>query len=810
MRSLTSHTVLRTNPFEVNNRLAGVAERLSVNHRQELADALAEKLDALAQRELSSWHPEVLALLLELSDQPTFKTKLSDLECPLPPDAESPSPLRWEDIAREDDWNEDEAIWKCIRYADVSAEATDYDDDDEDGPDSSLASDLTSDSFAGKTPQDLIVHTENPTLLDRIRKSQAWRTQPPPHGRSGHSRKVPVREIHAIREILFMLRGLRTTLFDRNCAAVATFQMQHLAWDTHRAVMNSFSEPARQLSILRAFVAELSVTPHLQVFQDCIAKRLETLDERIAEIETSLASPDGEAIVSLMGLRSDLAPSLEPLSSLAGILEQVSGASNSSTFYYLELLFDEACAAQLAGKTVAYDFLARIFVECFNVYLQPIRLWMDQGRLIPEDEIFFVCESHGEVALGNLWRDRFQLRRRSDGTLHAPRFLHQAALQIFTSGKNIVVLRKLGKFDTRSYSRITDEPPLNYDVMASKGLELAPFWEWFDAAFDKWIQSKYRKTSMTLRDELFHARGVASALDALHHLYLLADGSAAEAFCDDLFSKIDTLDSRWHNRFALTAVGQDVFASYVDVSRLTITASGDDGSLQRPAMRETVRAAVAMIRVQYRLPWPAQMVISADSLQNYQSVFTFLLQTRKALYGLHRCKVLDNQKTDDEEWGERSLFYSCRSSLLWFCTSVQSYLSTLVLAPRIRNMRERMSAAPDVDTMISIHSSCLKQVVDEACLGSRLGPIHAAIVDVFDLAIGLEEARSSQARSVTLARPYADVLRSIQREFDKNLRFIVGGLRSVARATSDGQSERWDMLAETLHQGAPGRDGMVA
>lgn len=819
----------------------GLEERFRVNGRDALADALAEKRAALAETP-SRWHPELLFLLLELSDQPLFNSKLSDLESLRPRLDEAEPTLRWEEIAEEDGWDEDAAIWRSIKYTDSSDDEV-YEDDLKS---ESEVSSVSSASPVGRTASDLIIHPEDIKQLNLIRNAQEWRSDALPTDATGHARKIPVTEFHILREVLFMLQGFDTTLFDSKGSVNPAFQMAHLAWETHKALIGHFSEAGRQLSILRKFVALSQTSSHLQVFRDSVASRLRDFDLTVSEIERGLVAPKDHIVVSLLSIKGRLAPSLEPLACLSSIVAQMLAKSKSGDFLFLELLFDEASLAQLAGKLPVYEFLTRIFVECFHVYLRPIRLWMDEGRLLPDDKIFFVSESPTQVAPSKIWQDQFRLRQATDGTLHAPKFLRPAANKIFNAGKKIVVLKRLGRF-TPSASLAEDrEPALDYETICTEGFELAPFPELFDAAFDRWIQSKYSSTSLTLRNILFSECGLWKALDALQYLYFMSEGAATEAFTNNLFSKLDALIPTWNNRYALTNVAQEAFSALLDPTRLSINVAPDGLRLSAPHTRDSVRTALPTVTVTYRLAWPIQMILSEESLSHYQSIYTLLLQVRRALYALHRQKMLENYWTDDENWEERATYYSIRANLLWFCNVIQTYFATLVLAPNSAKMKQDMAAAHDVDAMISIHSAFLKRVIDEACLGSRLTPIRESVLDMFDLAIKLEqstraksqkegedsristsstpqagrptakgakyvedsdeeasgdEARDEEQSTIQLDKPYATLLREIKADFDKRLRFVREGLRSVARASGDAQSAKWDMLAEMLQTG---------
>ncbi|KAM4056065.1 spindle pole body component [Hirsutella rhossiliensis] len=793
LRKLRTHPYLRTNPFEVDSCLDGLDERFRVSHREALADALRQRLDAL-RRSPAKWHPEILYLLVELSDQPASKTRLSDLELPGQQVVQEPDapPLRWEDVAREDGWDQDEELWKAVSYS-----SDDSAGQDDDHGSASASSDATSvardgDSTA-RSAEDCIIHPDDHGTLNSIRQEQAWRIKDRP---PASAPKIAVPEAQAVREVLFMFHGLECSLFNGAVSPSPAFQLADTAWETHESLMGALAESGRRLRVLRLFATQPQTIPHIQALQDCVARHLGQLDRMLAEIEARFASPKGEVVVSLMGLMGELAPRLEPLFALSSIIVQVRQARESDTFRYLELIFVETSEAQLTGKPGTFEFLARIFIECFNVYLRPIQRWMNEGKLIPGNELFFISESSSDVPLGDTWRSRFELRKTPDGRLHGPNFLQPAVSNIYNAGKNIVVLGLLGQHDAAA-SRHVDKEPLDYDSLCPRGFELAPFPDLFGAAFDRWIQSQYRKTSRTLKNALLGTWGLSTSLDALRTLYLMSEGRAASMLCEGLFARLDTMDEGWHGRYALTATGHEAFSSLLDTSRLSISVDSAGYRLPASQGRVSVRAALPSVRVHYRLPWPVRMIVTAESLALYQSIFTFLLQIRRAMHAMHKRKILDDYWTDRESWDERGLFYSMRHKLLWFYSTVQTYLATLVLEPIERQMRHDLEAAEDIDAMIAVHASAMKHIIEQACLGSRLAPIREGMLDVLDLAIKLEHGDGRGGADGL----FLGVLRETAADFERHLRFICGGLRSVARASSSAHAAKWDILADMLQAG---------
>ncbi|KAF9881000.1 hypothetical protein CkaCkLH20_01150 [Colletotrichum karsti] len=847
LRSLRYHNFLRTNQFDIEKQLVGLEERFRVHHREGLADAFKERLDSLEEHR-TKWHPDILHFLLELSDQPTHKTRLIDLEVLREPDEDAKPPLRWEDIAKEDGWNNDPDIWKTIDYSDGSAdEYVDANSDTASETDDTSLSGL--DVAVGRRPEDFEVIPADGAALKEVQESQAWRQGG--NKVEGRQHKVPVTEFQAAREVLFMLQGLPTTLFQKDGLPDPAYQLSNIMWDTHKALINWYAETGRQMSLLRTFAKKAQNAPLFQVFRDNVLASLRIFDRRITDIHQRLSVAREDTIVSMAAILEELKPHLEPLRSLSEIVRQLYDPANGGAFRYLELIYDEIGIAQLSGRDTTYNFLVHIFFNCFQVYLRPIRLWMSEGQLVPGDKIFFVSESSTQVPLRQVWQDQFKLRRTSDGVLHAPSFLQPSVGKIFTAGKSIVVLKHLGKYETVRTLWDEKEPPLTFESVCPSGLELAPFPELFTSAFNLWMQSKYHATSETLKQTLFDSCRLEAGIEALKYLYLMTDGAAADSFCNGIFARLDALRPDWHDRYSLTGLAQEAYMSQVDPTRIVVTVSQEGQKIPILAARDMVQRALPGIVLQYRLPWPVQLVVTPDTIVHYQAIFTLLMQIRRAAGLLRRNRILDELVTHRDVWGNRALYYSLRSKLMWFCNCIRTYLATLVLAPYTERLRQNLREAYDVDAMIRVHAAFVKQVVDAACLGKKLDPIRGAVLDIMDLAAQLEDAQSASAAeeaeeaqelsrlsimsspmkasprrrklvayaedgdddgaegpggrdqrgTINAGRGYLESLREIKTDFERHLRFICGGLRGVARASSDEAAAKWDLLAEMLEVG---------
>lgn len=720
-----------------------------------------------------------------------------------------------------------------------------------------------------------------------------------------------ITEAQLVREALFMLQGHKTTLFDDKCSPVLAYQLRNVSWDTYRALVMSVGETARPLLPLRGFVgSNRQDIALLQTFQDCIRQALRSFDEAVSAIQARYADLKSDMVVSVLDVMEELQPRMLQLRSLSAVVQKLSDERYPHAFRCLELLYEAACAAQLEGDEPVYRFLSPTFLDCFQVYLRPIRLWMEEGQLLPGDKIFFISESKVQVPLTQIWRGKFKLRKTHEGVLHAPRFLQPAVSRIFTTGKSIVVLKQLGRYESvrrRRGQGAEEEPSLDLAAICPPGFELAPFGELFDRAFDEWIKSKHLMTSTSLQHVLFESCGLWSTLDAIHSVFLMADGSAADTFSLAVFNKLDRRHTDWHDRFTLTELVQDAFSSLPEAHRVSAafeSSNGRQSSNSTSDQSSSVRDHLPRLKLQYRMPWSVQLILGGECMDKYRSIFTLLLQLRRAVHVLKGHRLLGDMAaraaaaatSSDPRAGaaEQGLYHRTRARLLWFCNAVLTYLTTLVFAPRAAAVRRDLRAAEDVDAMIAAHAAFLAALVQESCLGGRLDPIRECVLDVLDLAVRLERirrldaareaaevgeiarlsvimsspsppaspaaaaarsspaqlrrsrlravyvspeeedrpgdsgsggddddaltftsgasgaaGRSSRRRRRNNKRPHPDdpresyvvTLRRISADFDRHVRFIVGGLRGVSRASSDAAAGKWDILAEMLETG---------
>ncbi|KAI5862888.1 Spc98 family-domain-containing protein [Durotheca rogersii] len=846
LRKLRQHNFLRTNRFEVDAKLDGFEEHFRVANRDALADALRERLDALVPVS-GARTPEILHLLLELEDNPVQKSSLADLKS-LKRSDESPGlPLRWDTVAKEEGWDQDRDLWKNVNFGEDSSDEEFVGGTSDLLPESETTSVFSDEARYQKSPADFVVGSHDEDRLDQVLETQRWRHTAAPRDAAAKPQKTVISEFHAVREVLFALNGLENTLFDARGVASLHYQLRHTSWEVCKALLGSFGEAVRRLSVLREFVKQPQNIPLLQVFREAVERRLRTFDREISSLQARYVDIQQDVVVSLAKILDDVRLHVEPLACLSDIIQQLQQSKYPRSFHYLELLFEAAGVAQLEGRGAVYRFIATLFFECFQAYLRSIRLWMEAGELIEGDKTFFISNASSPVSMSQVWTEQFTLRRTPDGMQYVPRFLQPAASKILTTGKSVVVLKLLGRYQSIGFQM--SEPPLQVDErLSSPSSAFTPFSEVFNEIFEKWMKSKHHAASATLQQTLFEACGLWSILDTLQHVYLMSDGSRSDTFMFAVFNNLDLLNAKWHDRFNLTAFAHEAFGNLSNVHRISVSVPENYLRHDVADVRRSVRKGLPLLKITCRLSWPIRIVLSDDTLSQYQRAFTFLLQLRRASYVLHKYRSVSDITAGTANFSsEQAVYYGLRSKLLWFCNVLHSYLGTLVVEPLRAQLHAGLQQAEDVAAMIMSHTAFAKRMIDEMCLGSKLEPIQQCVLDVFDLAIRLQDARqlesereqeeaqelsrlsvmSSPAKSskrryvgsdeeedntflleqdtttmmLDREKTFSETLYEIRVDFDRHLKFISSGLRGVARASGDSASGKWDTLADMLETG---------
>ncbi|EKV12932.1 Gamma-tubulin complex component GCP5, putative [Penicillium digitatum] len=757
-----SHT--RTDQFAVTKQLEGLQEKFQILNRDELAEALHNRIAEL-ENNRTSWHPEILSLFLQLSDRPAL---LSTVKRPeeVAKAPEAKETLSWSDLNAEGTAFSDEEIWEQVDFAGDSS------DDDF----SSVASDVSLPKHRPQSattvdegyniPDEVFVPAEDEDLVASLEKAQFWRAENHPsllQGEAATSRLVT--ESQLARETIFMLQGLPTSIYvrlDDDFGVDRRYTLAHSSSEALASLLQRFSEIGAKVNDLRRFTKLQQTIPYMQTFCRGLEDRLLEFDRMLSQVQCKYLSAG--STVSLIQLLVDVRQNSHELVLLAEMITKLADNSTDQPMCCLDSLYNLICMLEALGDESTSQRLAGLFFMCFKTYSSSIRLWMETGQVDASDSTFFVRSNRENENrdLRTLWHDWFVLDT-GYRQQRIPQFLEAGVQKVFTAGKSMVFLRYLNAPPDIEAMRFED-----LYSQDSSLLHVLPFPALVESAFEKLVDVDHSLSASFLRTELDQQCGLWSSLDALQHVYLAKDMSAVTIVDAKIFELIDRGRS-WDDRFLLTEISRTAFSSVsvVDTSRL----------LMRPAstplrvyQNRTVGILEA-ISIDYGLSWPIANIVTEGAMHTYQRISTFLMQIRRAKHAMVKQRVRDARITTPDD--NDKLVHALHHNMLWVLDFIYGHLTYLVISTATRSLQKDLSSAQDVDAMIGAHQSYMSSLEAQCLLRKDLSPIHDAIINFLDLCVHFADLQAAhllgdegQQNPESLNAPRTKI--DIQNEFDSD------------------------------------------
>ncbi|KAK6347151.1 hypothetical protein TWF696_007230 [Orbilia brochopaga] len=851
LKTFRSYRAVATDPFAIHDALTGLQEKFRVRDTDPLADELASRLRSLDAAVAAAKHAaanptaltaatvdtsgetykytnDVLRLLLELSDKPVdnaekalenlaniVQARHDEEEARTRQLAEEEAAAREKDKA---DGGED--IWLV---PDFTADSSD-DDSDWAADEFTRQADIRERKKAAKRKaqtqaeaEDKLDEDVSPALDDYIRIAHAAATQGIELAQYWSRQTIlPVDiardfvsygytsaeiselwllgELHVIREVIFALYGLPSSLFrfqdDGSINVIAKYVIENTSPGSLNDILDYFASKAVILQKLRTFsewlerrceTAKLSATSNdavapAQSFVEAIQAaihgwELETLVPTEEQYVRLSRSRKQDVVVSLLQLQRELDPSLDkftPLYEIVIALERGLGPGGLSepaarVSFHLELLFKKTCEAESNGRGEIFRFLRGIFLPCLRTYLRPIAKWMELGELREADGLgaFFVHpadeeedEDEGVGAAGSdntetarlarLWHGQYVLDRDDRDTIVAPSFIRECGRKIFVTGKSVLFLHKLGEDVAgdsgldEALSRLTDTTATATNANANTTTRsLVSFNDALLVALSEWVDVTHRAVSARLRDMLYYECGLWDSLEAVVDVYFMRDGFAMTSFCSTLFERMDRGHGRWDDRFLLTELLQSVYSenAAVDIARLAVRNTSTASSTGSKGVK-----ALAGLAAEYRLSWPVMNVVTGESVAVCRRVWGFLLMIRRSRAALERMRVGRDRDGD-------KLVHLVRWRLLTFIGLLQAFLVDLVLRPQVEGLKARLAEAEDLDEMIDAQEEHFGRIEDLCLLSAKLAPLYQAVVSVLEIAVTVADMGAGGRRA---------------------------------------------------------------
>lgn len=775
LRNLKDHSHARTNQFAVKAKLYGLVEKFSVLNREELATLLEAELNDLPKD--SRWMPEILSLLLELSDRPVENTSLEEIQNEAQAKAAEES-LTWDEIFGNEPVDDPE-VWEDVERGYHSS------GDDEFYQESEPTTSTKATSLDEEDPASiakLYLTQPDEKCLENVKSARKQAESLKQHDGS-HT----LSELVVVREIISMLHGLPTDMFDVDedgrVALSSTIRINGATSSTLLDLLSTAADTGTAINSLRQWVPEAAYS-YLQSFHGAIEKEISSLGAHLDSVEQRYVTPAPLTTVSALDVQTEIDDVARPLVHLSAVVERASAIDAAEApFALLDELYDETCTAHLTGDLTLFEVLAAVFLAGFTTYLRPVGTWITRGAIVPQDREVLLAEDYDQdCEPGSLWQRRFKMRTLVSGAPYTPSCISSKAKMLFALGKSRAFLNQLERngdwIEDQHLAPFLPDFDRFMDQLAAN--PLAPFSQMLDDTLDSWIIQISTDCSPVLRAKLFHEYELKRTLVALPLLFFSQDGILFQEFANTITGRMSSSQHlvTWDDQFMLTELAQSTFGSSYEVDAASVYVTLDEEK-EKTTARSLVRR-LAIVTVGHRLSWSVQNVIHLKAPDAHSKTFTFLLQIFCA-GNMLQDRFLDFRARQPATPAALKL----RQNLLWFTNSLFNYTTTTAQALH-KTMVTAMERAADIDEMVAEYAAYEKRLEMNLLLATNLEPVRDAVIGILELSEVL--AKTDQEGRIV----------ALQNEFDKNVKFLTAGIRGVGRAGGESFLER---LAEILEWG---------
>lgn len=255
-------------------QLEGLEEKFQVLNRDDLAATLRSRLAEL-QGYSNAWHPEILSLLVQLSDRPAQLAKIDQWASPFEASPVAEQPLSWADLDPRGAAFSNEDIWEEVDFGPGSS------DDDF----VSVTSEVSLTREPPRMPPapeqeyvipgEVFVSGEDEELIASMEKAQFWKPENRPQiSRGKEEASCPITELQLAREAIFMLQGLPTSIFwrlDNDIEVDRSYTLAHSSNTALLSLLKLFTETGAKIDALRRFTESPQSIAYMQTF--CLGHR---------------------------------------------------------------------------------------------------------------------------------------------------------------------------------------------------------------------------------------------------------------------------------------------------------------------------------------------------------------------------------------------------------------------------------------------------------------------------------------------------------------------------------------------------------
>lgn len=736
-RRVKRHSCPRTNQFEVIERLDGLEEKFQILTLDNLSDALHQRRVELKEFE-HHWLPDVLDLFLHLSGDPARNDNLLALYR-APPRIGTPPPLRWEDILADDPIDRHDRLWRVPDFRDTDDSG--YDDDWDD---------LTN---ASSPPSHRKQNESSPGTRQRMRNSMLYLGEKTVSQSDLESLRPldqlsQIGETIFVREMIFLLRGYPSYVLYKangNYALRDSFSIRGVSSVALKSLSSRIFALRKRVDLIQSWSNRRGDFLYVEAMKNAVECVLKSYQDRLNELQQELIQPNRPTTVTIANILHEIEKDSAEVVVIANLLEQV---DQTEAISLLEALYSSTQDKYACADIEAYNVLLRLLIPTLQAYLEPVWTWLTCGK-VEQAAGFFVKSAAGSLERNRLWRCQYSIV--NEGPTRPPFFLCDAVEPILACGKTASFIYRLTGSGANSQD-LLETPSHALEVFRSAALHVAlPFAPAFENALIEDTNKLLEAHTKVLKSLLDSGQAIQHTFDAIEQLYLGRNMMMLDDIEPKIFDRIDRCLDGWNDRFQIRDMLEAAFeagSAQYTIDAITIH-STFTSSRSMQSRRGSVRILSAL-SFEYRLIWPLANIIDEASISAYRRIFLTLIQIRRAKYSLERTGYLSvmNIPIDDNSTPNNQMFAQALAfTLLNFVNTLYDCLTTSVLQPLAREMRQQMEHALMVDEMIAVHTRYIARLQSACLVAPNLKLLRQSLTILLDLCLRFSDLVSNSKKA---------------------------------------------------------------
>ena len=275
------------------------------------------------------------------------------------------------------------------------------------------------------------------------------------------------------------------------------------------------------------------------------------------------------------------------------------------------------------------------------------------------------------------------------------------------------------------------------------------------------IELHYSSACTSLVTMFMKELDLEAVLSRARKVFFMEAGDLMHDFCSQLFTSLETRDSlEVGDSASLSLLLQDClggrYPGWCDLFSCSYSAP-DSGV-----------ASLSGLSVHLSVSWPLTIVLTQANLETYNKIFLFLAEVKRSLWALQTVSLADLDALEDRIEGAGNMSLSCLSSdqtlggdtslclgakqhrlqllrswLLYFTSTIHGYFMSRVVHTTELELRENLTAATDLDMILSTHDRYLQRIYDRCFLHPSVTMLRDAVVMVLNIGLELKAAVTS-------------------------------------------------------------------